>query len=164
MEPSIEIIASSKSDIVYAGFILRLLAYFIDRIILLMPEYFLEKVVMSYFENPSQPIKPLLYEAIANVLLYSLYYGIMESSFLQGTLGKQIMGLRVSKESGERLSLYRAALRGLCIFFSWTSFGLGFAIIALTPKKQALHDIAAQCLVVRMESRSGPVRILGFQV
>jgi uncharacterized RDD family membrane protein YckC len=148
----------------YAGFFLRLFAFLIDSIILLIPQYYLDEIFLPYLESQVQYQVFLMYKILVYVSFTSLYCGIMESSFFQGTFGKMILGLRVCDEQGDRVSLLRATLRGFFTIFSWTSFGLGYVIISLTPKKQALHDIAAQCLVVRKESRSGPVRIFGIQV
>lgn len=81
-----------------------------------------------------------------------LYSSWMESSGQGGTLGKQMLGISVTKLSGQPVSFNRAlarnALKSLSIF---TGF-IGHFAIAFTPKKQSLHDMLAQCLVVMRSS------------
>jgi uncharacterized RDD family membrane protein YckC len=90
------------------------------------------------------------------VLMSWLYFAILESSGWRATLGKRVLGLYVSDLFGGRLSFARATAR----FF----YGRLFAHIPLvgiyyflidglcvlsTPRKQAIHDMLAGCIVLR---------------
>jgi len=77
-----------------------------------------------------------------------VYYSIMESSRYQATFGKRILGLRVVDSEGKRISFLRSAGRSLGKFISITSFFIGFIMIGFTKRKQGLHDMIVDCLVV----------------
>lgn len=77
-----------------------------------------------------------------------LYAAFMESSTTQATLGKMICGLKVTDENGNRLTFNRATGRHFAKFLSAMIFCIGYVMAAFTRKKQALHDIIAQTLVV----------------
>jgi uncharacterized RDD family membrane protein YckC len=85
--------------------------------------------------------------------LASFYFAVMESSPLQGTVGKKVLGLYVSDIDGRRLTLGRAIGRTLAKFLSSMTLGIGYIMCGFTRKKQALHDMIAGCLVLR-RSRS----------
>ena len=76
------------------------------------------------------------------------YYVLTESSALQGTLGKRILGLRVTGLNGQRIRLGRALLRYWARMISAMPWYFGFVMAAFTSKKQALHDMLAKTLVV----------------
>lgn len=73
----------------------------------------------------------------------------MERSSRQGTHGKMVLGLRVTRTDGGRLSLLRATGRHFAKFLSVATAFVGFFMAAFTRRKQALHDLLADCLVVR---------------
>ena len=72
------------------------------------------------------------------------YFARSEASKEQATLGKEAVGIIVTGPNGERLTFKKSAFRALMklILFP-ASFIAGF-----TPRKQALHDMAASTLVV----------------
>ena len=78
-----------------------------------------------------------------------LYYGLMESSSWQATLGKKAIGLKVTDLEGKRISFARATGRHFAKFLSALLLNLGFLIIAITSRKQGLHDLITDCLVLR---------------
>lgn len=77
-----------------------------------------------------------------------LYFALMESSARQATLGKRMLGLRVTDENGQMISLRRATGRYYAKAFSALSLGVGYLMIAFTGRKQALHDKMAHTYVV----------------
>ena len=85
----------------------------------------------------------------ADLLLWLLYYALMESSPLQATLGKLALSIRVTDTAGQRISFLRALGRNLAKIISGAILLIGYIMAAFTERKQALHDIIAQCLVVR---------------
>ena len=76
-----------------------------------------------------------------------LYYGIMESSTTQATLGKMAMSIVVTDMSGNRVSFGRATGRYFAKIISAIILYIGYLMIAFTEKKQGLHDIIADTLV-----------------
>jgi uncharacterized RDD family membrane protein YckC len=83
----------------------------------------------------------------------SLYFGWMQSSSTQASLGKMAIGIKVVRGDGTRVSFWRAFLRSLFyVVFGAVTCGLGVLIsglmAALTERKQALHDMVCDTLVV----------------
>jgi uncharacterized RDD family membrane protein YckC len=163
----------------YAGFWKRVLASLID-VILLSTIYFvlglalgynpiteIQEVIRKSLENPGgPPVQPNPAPATYAFMLGNwLYKALLESSKLQGTLGKLALGIVVTDLEGRRVDFGRATLRyalgwvvnllGLVPAFGLVSGVLGFVdvvVVAFTPKKQALHDMLAGCLVVNRSS------------
>jgi uncharacterized RDD family membrane protein YckC len=77
------------------------------------------------------------------------YYVLLESSTLRGTVGKHILGLRVTDLNGRRIGPGRAVKRYLGRLVSAMPVWYGFAMVGLTSHKQALHDFIAGTLVIR---------------
>lgn len=77
-----------------------------------------------------------------------LYAAFMESSRWQGTLGQQLLGIRVTDRRGRRVSFARATGRHFAQLLSVATAGIGYLMVAFHPRKQALHDLVAGCLLV----------------
>ena len=100
---------------------------------------------------------PLLDKAIVYVLWLLpavivpwLYTALQECSTPQATFGKRLLFVQVTDLEGRRISFARASAR----FFGRLipTFGLGYLMALVTRRKQALHDLVARCLVVRVPS------------
>lgn len=78
------------------------------------------------------------------------YQAGMESSASQATVGKQALGVKVTDLGGRRISFGRALARCAGKVVSALVLGLGFVTAAFTAKKQALHDVLARTLVVKV--------------
>ena len=89
------------------------------------------------------------------VLLDWLYAALMESSSWQATLGKRALGVVVTDRGGHRISFGRATGRYFGQYLSLLTLGVGYLIQPFTAKRQALHDIVAGTLVVRVRSSWG---------
>jgi uncharacterized RDD family membrane protein YckC len=78
-----------------------------------------------------------------------LYFGLMEGSVLQASLGKLAFGLKVTDLDGNRLLPGRALARGLLkvVLMEITAF-LSFLPAAFTSRRQALHDMVAGSTVL----------------
>lgn len=106
-----------------------------------------------------------------------LYFALSESSVQQATVGKRLLGLRVTDTAGKRISFGRALLRTIVKLIPWevTHLSLflptpiftggqgGFlpglisanvlivvylAVIVLTAGKQGVHDLVARTMVL----------------
>jgi uncharacterized RDD family membrane protein YckC len=73
----------------------------------------------------------------------------MESSSAQATLGKLIIGIKVTNVHGDRISFGRATARYFAKVISALTLFIGYIMAGFTNKKQALHDIIADCLVIK---------------
>jgi uncharacterized RDD family membrane protein YckC len=91
---------------------------------------------------------------------------LLESSKLQGTLGKLAVGIVVTDLEGKRVDFGRATLRyapawlgnliALVPTLALASSLLLMTdslVVAFTQKKQALHDLLAGCLVINRLGR-----------
>jgi uncharacterized RDD family membrane protein YckC len=127
----------------YAGFWRRLLAWIIDAIVLL----FISTIIGMILP----PLLPLM-----GFIIGGIYYAAMESSVKRGTLGKLMSGLQVVRSNGEPLTFGRAIIRYIGRYLNLLTLGIGFLMIAFTARKQGLHDMIADTVVLR-PARAGDV-------
>ncbi len=103
-------------------------------------------------ERNSQQYAEAVY-AVTLVLVFTFmpffYFTILESSRWQGTLGKLALGIKVTDIQGRRISFARAVLRNLGKIASMVILFMGFFMVLMTPRKQALHDMIGGTLVLR---------------
>ena len=78
-----------------------------------------------------------------------LYEAFMESSSYQATLGKMVLGMKVTDLYGNRISFARATGRHFAKILSLLTLCVGFIMVGLTARKQGLHDMIAETLVRR---------------
>lgn len=78
-----------------------------------------------------------------------LYEALLLSSPWQATVGKKLLGLKVTDESGNRISFARATGRHFAKYISFLTLCIGFIMAAFTERKRALHDIIAGTLVMK---------------
>ena len=91
-------------------------------------------------------------EGWAYYIVAGLYLGLLPATPLQATFGKRMVGLRICDRSGNRIGVLRALLRLAALVPSVGIAGAGFVLAAFTPRRQALHDLAAGTLVVRRDA------------
>lgn len=124
-----------KPSVAYVGIFPRLAAYMIDSFVIA-----LAIEIYSSFFGFNYPVA---------VGMYFSYKVFLESSKFQGTLGKGIMGLKITNYKGNKITFDQAVRRYLGQILAFMTFLLGFAMIGFTKKRQGLHDYLAQTLVVR---------------
>ena len=137
----------------YAGFLRRAVAAIIDLCLL----GFLQAIIMvaviagMTFGESSEQTAVILTVALNLAIFVAmwLYFALMESSKLQATLGKMIIGVVVSDLDGNRISFGRATGRYFGKAVSTVILMIGYMMAGWTGRKQALHDIMAKCLVIR---------------
>lgn len=86
---------------------------------------------------------------VISLVVSGAYYVLMESSERQATVGKLAMGLKVTDLNGQRITRMAAFIRFIGRFVSTIIMLIGFIMAAFTEKKQALHDIIANTLVLK---------------
>lgn len=82
------------------------------------------------------------------LILQWLYYVFLESSNLQGTVGKIPLGIIATNINGKRLNLAQANIRYWSKNVSGLILCIGYIVAIFTNKKQALHDIIANSVIV----------------
>ncbi len=82
---------------------------------------------------------------------YWIYEAAMESSAKQATVGKMVLGLKVTDLEGHRISFARATGRHFAKLISAMILLIGYIMAGFNERKQALHDMIAGTLVVRTQ-------------
>lgn len=133
----------------YAGFWKRVAASIIDGVALQVVGTGFSLGTLG-FDLGSNGVR-IAAEVVSQVALGAaswLYHTLMESSSLQATLGKMALGIVVTDLQGRRISWGRANARYWSQILSALILGIGFLMAGFTAKKQALHDMIANTLVV----------------
>lgn len=84
-----------------------------------------------------------------DILLALLYTPFFEASVLQATPAKALLDMRVVNLNGERITFKKALIRYLMRIVSGVLLCFGFLMMLFSDKKQTLHDLVAETLVVR---------------
>ena len=135
----------------YAGFWLRFCAAIVDYVIMSVMQWiFLVGFTRSFSAlSPEMANSMLPIAELSGVIISWFYSALMESSIHQATLGKILVGIRVTDLDGRQISFSQATGRHFGKYLSGLILCIGFLMAAFTEKKQALHDILAGTLVVR---------------
>lgn len=78
------------------------------------------------------------------------YCAFTESSSWRATVGKRALGLQVITTDGGRISFGQATIRHFMKFLSFFCLMIGFMMAGWTRRRQALHDMPCDCLVIRV--------------
>ena len=134
-----------------AGFWRRWSARFIDQLILtaicVVVLLLVSRVDATSYPSSESVRTSRRIVAIGYLLLSALYFSSTESSAIQASVGKRLLGIKVVDSSGKRIPFVRALGRWSAAGLSWLSLGLGF-FMAAAGKKRALHDIVSRTQVV----------------
>ncbi|VVB58970.1 RDD family protein [Candidatus Anstonella stagnisolia] len=145
-----ENLASKKPK--YVGFWARLVAYIIDSIASQIAMIILLLPVILLINNQSPvmlQIAGISYALFVIAAVLLAYYVYAESSAWQATLGKKLLGMKVTDLKGKRISFLRSLGRNLAKILSAIPVDAGYIMIGFTEKKQGLHDMLAGTLVVK---------------
>ncbi|SDB84742.1 RDD family protein [Williamwhitmania taraxaci] len=159
-----------KTEPKYAGFWLRFVANIIDQLLLqtvivifTLPLIFgMVTGIITASKEQGDASKAIAIISVVMgfvALLFAvslivgwLYYAIMESSKQQGTLGKMALGIKVTDIEGNKITFTRATGRYFGKIISNMTIYIGYIMAGFTVKKQALHDIIADCLVIKKDN------------
>lgn len=83
------------------------------------------------------------FSTLAYLLVAGSYFILSEASAAQATVGKRLLGIKVTDRDGRRIGVGRSAARFLAAALSWLTLNLGHALAAWTPERRALHDFLA---------------------
>lgn len=160
--------AFKRAGVSYAGFWKRVVAYLIDSMVMYIPCTLLElpfgvRAAQEKLQQQTASLNPgdpaalhALSEFYVSIWPYFLiatlawwiYSALCESSRWQATVGKLAIGIRVTDLNGGRISFPRAAGRYAGKFLSAMILLMGFLMVAFTERKQGLHDMMANTLVL----------------
>jgi len=156
----------------YAGFISRLIAFVVDTIIvsgfILFSSWFIgitatifqaEKLVgylirkFPFFESISSVILSPQVATISILLIVALYY-IFFWSYVGQTPGKALMGVRIVRLNGKKLTFGVAAIRYLGYYLSAMTLFFGFLWILIDDKRMGWHDkLARTCVIYSWDAK-----------
>jgi len=134
---------NTNQTIRYAGFWLRLFAFLVDGLILGV----VNMILVAVF--PASELGSFSIAYLIMLVISLLYYPLLESSKMQATIGKYILGLKVTNMDGTRISVAIGFGRYLSKILSTVILFIGYIMIAFTEKKQGLHDMIVKTLVVK---------------
>lgn len=134
----------------YAGFWIRAVAFILDYILLTIVGFVVRPLLGHPlgFTEADMHAPGFAGRIAALIVLTWIYRAGMESSQLQGTVGKLLVQIKVTDLSGNRVSLSVASIRFLGRGLSNLTLGIGFLMAAFNAQKQALHDKLAGTLVL----------------
>lgn len=127
----------------YGGFWIRFLAYLVDSVIVFILVVVLAAAV-AFLGEAGAALIPAICLGVP-----VLYWALMQASAHQATIGKALLGLKVTDATGARLAVTRSLAREVCKYISAIPLLIGFIIAGVTKRKQALHDFFANTTVVR---------------
>jgi uncharacterized RDD family membrane protein YckC len=138
-----------------AGFWLRLLGYLVDSVILgtlvyIMVPDMIMNVYQNYFvaEPDAEAVTNRMYLNIITFVTATIYNAVLETTPLQGSLGKKICKIIVVDADGRRLSFIKALGRNAGKFISGLVLWLGYFSVLWDEHKQAWHDKWASTYVI----------------
>ena len=146
-----------QAGVSYAGFWKRVGAYIIDAIITAVANAVIGGVLgailgatMGGSGAGGREIQGVaqLVGGLVGLALPWLYYTLFESSASRATPGKMALGIVVVDSRGQRIGFGRATGRYFGKILSAIILCIGFAMAGWTEKKQALHDLLADTLVI----------------
>lgn len=144
-----------KENAVYGGFFSRLAAFLIDNIVISGLLFFIKFavwIVKLSVGADAVIFKPLLFEYDFFAILYYLItvsYFIIATYFCGTTVGKHLMKLKVVDVNGEKMTFISVVIRETVgRYLSALIVYVGYFMIGLDTRKQALHDkISDTCVI-----------------
>lgn len=137
----------------YGGFWLRVVARIIDTVIMTVVMVVIEVLWRGASDGYDTSAEEGFWLLIW-LIGHWLYYTGLHASQWQATLGKRLLGLRVVNLEGQRISFGHATGRYFAEFLSALILLIGYLMVAFTERKQGLHDMLANTLVVKPEAIS----------
>ncbi|MBS0185583.1 MAG: RDD family protein [Proteobacteria bacterium] len=159
---------------IYGGFWRRLGAGFLDvmsinaisRIFFWLYEFITPAHLIPSADGSE--VDMILYFYIGFIPLVSawFFYAFFQSSKFQATPGMMVFSMYIEDYDGRPISFWRASFRWVLTFLSLLTLGIGYFMIAFTPRKQAFHDYISQTLVIKgfsfSESHIDKIKYAGF--
>jgi uncharacterized RDD family membrane protein YckC len=152
--PSLDVIAFTPlpmERIRYAPFFRRFFAYFLDNLLLVAFTCFVTAATIGDITTALTDFDKLLFVAELayglNTAAFIGYFTITTGSSGQ-TVGKYLLGVKVSLDGGGEIGYARAFVRSLSYFVSGFFVYLGFLFAIFSKKSQAFHDLISGTVVL----------------
>ncbi len=122
-----------------ADFLVRAGAILIDGAILLVAQLVLGGIVGAILGD--------LIATLATLAMGVAYFVVLHASDQQATIGKRVLGIKLVRDDGARVTQKDALLRYLAAMLSGLILGVGY-LLALRPDRKTLHDMLCHTHVV----------------
>jgi len=168
-----QIIETNKQKKVYAGFLVRTLAFVTDNFILgifggivlfilaqagIYDLATLQQATNEYIQSPMSPDSlnklmeaPGMSSLLTIWSIFQTIYFVVFNAIFSATPGKRLFHIHIETVDGDKLSWGASVARYLCSVitqFTLVIYGLGYLIVCVDPKRRALHDWIARTFVV----------------
>jgi uncharacterized RDD family membrane protein YckC len=151
--PEYEIIRTERFRPKFAGFWTRFWAYIIDLLIVSSISGIFIKPIFRVLDikisNPSfllfSPYKVTL------LILFLAYFALMTKIAGQ-TVGKMILGIKIVRQDGEKLTWGTILFREVIGRFISKLLTIPYLLVIFMPKKEALHDLFADTYVIHEQA------------
>jgi uncharacterized RDD family membrane protein YckC len=149
----------------YAGFWRRFAAMFVDCLLLFFPDAILRVMLglPTPFSNHTlrqDEMSRFVFAIAVSTATWWLYCALLESSAWRGTLGQQLLGMRVGDREGRRISFGRATGRYFAQWISALLCGIGYLFNLWTQRRQTLHDLVAGCVLTVPGAEAVPAGVI----
>ena len=148
-----------EGNIIHAGFWRRVAAYMLDSLILGAASLVLFAIMgglgWAASDSPGLAVFIMFLGYVGLIVGSWLYFAKFESSARQATPGKQVMGIKVTDDKGQRIGFGKATGRFFGKIISGMIFNIGYMMAGFTGRRQALHDMMAGCCVVFRDVQPG---------
>lgn len=141
------------TNITVAGFWERFSARMLDSVLTYIAAIPLMLIVGFPFywiraTNDPEPLWAGLAILAAWFVAWVSYYSILHGAYGQ-TIGKILLGVKVTEVSGKPISYGRALVRSIAEILSVIPLSVGYLIAVFNPRRRALHDFISGTVVVR---------------
>ena len=133
-----------------AGFWMRFWAYLIDIIVIGSLSRLLIKPIFRLFDISLADTGIFSPYVIVDSVLFFGYF-VLTTKYMNQTLGKMVMGLRVVSLNGNSLDWNTLIFREWIGRYISAVLMVGYIVIAFNPKKQGFHDMFSDTVVVLEE-------------
>jgi uncharacterized RDD family membrane protein YckC len=135
----------------FAGFWRRAVALLLDAILLFFPAATVRVMLGLSSSGLVDYASTATYWAVVIELMMDwLYAATLLSSRSGATLGMRVMGIRIARVDGSPVSFSRATWRFFAQLLNLVTLGIGYLVQVFSPRRQTLHDMVTDTVVVRV--------------
>jgi uncharacterized RDD family membrane protein YckC len=139
----------------YAGFWLRFIASIIDCCLSWLVSFALS---WTLFFTPLS-LWWIVAAQVLVVFIGMIVYEVVFTTLFGGTIGKLLMNITVLDYKGKKLSYSRSIARFFAKIPSILILGIGYLMVAWTERKQGLHDIMVESVVLKRKTLAVPNKV-----
>lgn len=149
----------------YAGFGSRALALILDVVLIYALQFVITWIVITFLDvfrinvnncgpltNGRDVINLVCYSFQFLLIFFNLTFSFIYFTFFWifggQTIGNYVMGLRVLRLDGKRMTVFRSFLRYTGYFISLIALGMGFFWALGSDRRQGWHDLLARTCVL----------------